>query len=110
VKAAMLALAIGLVAAGTLAAAPAAGPQAAEGKALFLERCGGCHLEGGFGTRVLSRRVAEGEALLERRSYLPAAYTKVVVRQGIGSMPQIRAAELSDEQLDLIARYLDRKQ
>ncbi|HSG33099.1 MAG TPA: cytochrome c [Sphingomonadaceae bacterium] len=109
-KAPLRALAGCLVAAGAIAAGPAAEPQAADGNALFVDNCGGCHLEGGFGTRVLSRRVAEGEALLERRSYLPTEFTKAVVRQGIGSMPQIREAELSDEQLDLIARYLDRKQ
>ena len=79
------------------------------GRALFLERCGGCHLEGGFGTRVLSRRVPEGQAELQKREMLPAALTKLVVRRGIGSMPQIRAAELSDADLQAIADYLEQR-
>lgn len=77
------------------------------GQQLFIDRCGGCHLEGGFGTRVLQRRVPEGQAELEKRDVLPAAFTKVVVRRGIGSMPQIRAAELSDADLQAIATYLE---
>lgn len=77
------------------------------GQALFIDRCGGCHLEGGFGTRVLQRRVPQGQAELEKRDELPAAFTKVVVRRGIGSMPQIRAAELSDADLQAIAAYLE---
>ncbi|MFC3099034.1 c-type cytochrome [Alteraurantiacibacter palmitatis] len=77
------------------------------GEALFAEKCGLCHLEGGFGTRVLARRVPQGQALLQNRASLPAAYTMAVVRRGIGSMPQIRAAELGDAELAAIARYLE---
>lgn len=77
------------------------------GEALFLEKCGLCHLEGGFGTRVLERRVPQGQALLQNRATLPAAYTMAVVRQGIGSMPQIRQAELGNAELAAIARYLE---
>lgn len=88
--------------------------QAAEGSQsgqdLFKERCGACHLEGGFGTRVLSRRVPEGQAELEKRETLPAALTMAVVRQGIGSMPQIREAELSNAELQAIADYLENGQ
>jgi mono/diheme cytochrome c family protein len=84
--------------------APAAAPS---GEALFVEKCGLCHLEGGFGTRVLSRRVPQGKALLQDREALPAAFTTLVVRRGLGSMPQIRAAELDDAQLAVIARYLE---
>ena len=76
------------------------------GHDLFVERCGGCHLEGGFGTRVLARRVPEGEALLEKRANLPPVLVEAAVRNGVGSMPQIRAAELTDEQLERIAAYL----
>jgi len=77
------------------------------GEALFVEKCGLCHLDGGFGTRVLQRRVPEGQALLQDRQSLPAAYTTTVVRRGIGSMPQIREAELDDAQLSAIASYLE---
>jgi len=80
---------------------------ASTGEALFIEKCGLCHLQGGFGTRVLQRRVPEGEALLQDRRALPAAFTTAVVRRGIGSMPQIREAELDDAQLAAIAAYLE---
>jgi mono/diheme cytochrome c family protein len=103
-------VALGLVASMALGAAavaqdaPAAQPA---GEALFVQKCGLCHLEGGFGTRVLSRRVPQGHALLQDRENLPAVFTSLVVRRGLGSMPQIRPAELSDAQLAVIARYLE---
>lgn len=103
---------IALLALAAAIAAPAAwaedaAPPALAGEALFVEKCGLCHLEGGFGTRVLQRRVPEGQSLLQDRQSLPAAYTTTVVRRGIGSMPQIREAELDDAQLSAIASYLE---
>lgn len=80
---------------------------AASGQQLFQQRCAACHDERGFGTRVLSRRVSVGQAELEVRDNLPAAYVTAVVRNGLGSMPQIRAEELTDAQLALIAAYLE---
>ena len=82
-------------------------PPVVTGEALFVEKCGLCHLEGGFGTRVLQRRVPEGQALLQDRQSLPAAFTTIVIRQGIGSMPQIRESELSEVQVAAIASYLE---
>ena len=112
----MIRLALGalslLALAGTVSTALAAGEDAGEGGAghdLFIEKCGGCHLKDGFGTRVLARRVPEGQAELEARAVLPAALTIAVVRRGIGSMPQIREAELSDAELQAIAQYLEQK-
>ena len=84
-----------------------AAPPVVSGEALFVEKCGLCHLEGGFGTRVLQRRVPEGQALLQDRQSLPAAFTSTVIRQGIGSMPQFRESELSDVQVAAIAAYLE---
>lgn len=93
---------------GALAAAATAETQAgADGRELYLARCGGCHLEGGFGTRVLERRVVEGQAMLERRETLPAVMVVSAVRLGIGSMPQMRPAEISDADLAAIAQYLE---
>ncbi len=109
-RGALLAAASAVILLGTVASAPAAEPAGKSGQQSYIERCGGCHLEGGFGTRVLSRRVPEGEAMLEKRSALPAAFVKLAVRRGIGSMPQIRPAELSDAELERIAQYLDKSQ
>jgi mono/diheme cytochrome c family protein len=82
-------------------------PTVSAAESLFVEKCGLCHLEGGFGTRVLQRRVPDGQALLQDRAALPATFTTAVVRQGIGSMPQLREAELTDAQLAEIASYLE---
>jgi mono/diheme cytochrome c family protein len=87
-------------------------PQAATddpGRASFREHCGDCHLDRGFGTRVLARRTAEGQAMLERREDLDARIVELAVRRGVGSMPQIRRTELGDEELATIVHYLERK-
>ena len=93
---------------GAISLAQAADEEPAlRGQEIYVERCGSCHLEGGFGTRVLERRVPEGQAELEKRDLLPSSFTMTVVRRGLGSMPQIRAAELSDADLQAIAAYLE---
>ena len=94
----------------TTGAALASGDDSAQlpgGRELFVAQCGGCHLEGGFGTRVLARRVPVGQAMLERREELPRELVRLAVRHGVGVMPQIRRTELSDRDLDRIARYLE---
>jgi mono/diheme cytochrome c family protein len=83
-------------------------PAPVNGKSLFQAQCAGCHLDRGFGTRVLSRRVPEGQATLEARKDLNADYVSMVVRRGIGSMPQFRKSELSDVELDAISTYLEK--
>lgn len=95
-----------------LLATPAvrASDPAPSGRDQFRQTCGGCHLSGGFGTRVLARRVPQGQAELEQRDALTADYVKLVVRKGMGSMPQIRRTELPDAQLDAIARYLEKSE
>lgn len=92
------------------ASAVRASDPAPSGRDQFRQTCGGCHLTGGFGTRVLARRVPEGQAELEQREALNADYVRLVVRKGMGSMPQIRRTELPDAQLDAIARYLEQGQ
>lgn len=78
------------------------------GKALFEEKCAMCHRFLGMGTRKLAEnyQVAPEEAWLERRENLPAAYTEYVVRNGKGIMFSLSRAEVSDDQLKAIARYL----
>ena len=102
-------LAFAPVMAAALAAVSASGQEAqgSAGKALFEQRCALCHNDRGFGTRVLARRVPEGQAMLENRPNLAAPFITVVVRRGIGSMPPIREAELSEADLAAIAAYLE---
>ena len=92
-----------------LAAVPGTAQASApvSGKDAFEARCSACHSESGWATRVLKRRLPADQAVLAKRAGLTAAFVKVVVRHGTGSMPQIRKAELDDATLDAIAKYLE---
>jgi mono/diheme cytochrome c family protein len=82
---------------------------AADGKALFAERCGMCHQTNGMGVGILARRPGDAsKGLLEQRADLSAAFVKVVVRSGIVNMPRISRGEVSDPELAAIADFLAR--
>lgn len=76
---------------------------------LFAATCAYCHDTGGWGTRKLAQRVPAGEAALLDRRNLPPALTRLAVRRGIGSMPPLTPPDLSDEELDRLARWLEDK-
>ncbi|WP_321390736.1 cytochrome c [Emcibacter sp.] len=78
--------------------------RAVDGKALFHEKCAMCHRVMGMGTGLLARRV--DQPLLEERTDLTAEYLMEAARGGIGNMPAIPRGEVSDEQMQAIARYL----
>lgn len=86
---------------------PAAASRA-DARALYLKHCGICHLKGGTGTFMLSRRLGKQRALLAQRTDLTAAYVKAVVRNGLNSMPAFTRVEVTDRELDAIAAYLAR--
>ena len=90
--------------------AHAADDGAAQSQALFRSRCGMCHLEGGFGSGVLARRLGQKKSLLENRDDLTALYVQQVVRNGFGSMPAFTKVELTQRELQVIARYLASRQ
>jgi mono/diheme cytochrome c family protein len=108
----MLALAAALLFAYALPAQTAAPPAgsassvAADGHALFLERCGICHLQGGTGTFMLGRRLGKQHALLAERTDLQIAYVEAIVRNGLNGMPAFTRVEITDQELDAVARYL----
>jgi mono/diheme cytochrome c family protein len=82
-----------------------------DGAALFSNRCGACHLAGGMGTNLLTKqRIAAGapaeSALLTNRSDLTQAYIRAVVRHGKLAMPRLTRVEVTDAELDAIAKYL----
>lgn len=79
-----------------------------EGKKLFHERCGYCHLAGGTGTFMLGQRLGKDRALLEARTDLSVEYIKKITRVGINSMPPHTRIEVPDSELDLIAAFLTR--
>jgi mono/diheme cytochrome c family protein len=101
----MRVLCVGSVLVGAVAQAA----EPVDGKSLFTERCGMCHQTNGMGVGILSRRPGDtSKGLLEQRTDLSAAVVRVVVRNGIGNMPRISRAEVSDSQLAAIAEYLSR--
>jgi mono/diheme cytochrome c family protein len=79
-----------------------------DGKRLFEQRCGFCHLSGGTGTIMLGRRLGKDRSLLAERTDLTASYIEKITRVGINGMPPHNRIELPDGELDLIAAYLTR--
>lgn len=80
---------------------------AVEGERLFGRECAFCHVGRNTGTIMLQKRLPAGTpAQLHERTNLPAAYVRLVVRNGLVNMPPLSRAELSDEELDLIAQWL----
>jgi len=65
-----------------------------------------CHAQGGMGTGLLARRYPKDQALLEQRRNLTPELIRAVVRHGVGNMPRISRAEVSDPQLAAISAYL----
>lgn len=88
---------------------PAKQTQPASGKDLYYSKCGACHLSGGMGTGLLTRRLGAEKALIEQRTDVTADYVKTVVRNGILNMPRLSRAEVSDPELAAIAAYLSSK-
>lgn len=85
-------------------------PAAQDGAALFVEKCGMCHREvdrvAGMGTFLIARRDPQGDAMLEHRGMLTPEYISAAIRVGIGNMPRVSRAEVSDAQLAAISQYL----
>lgn len=82
-----------------------------DGKVLFEVHCGYCHLTGGMGTNLLTKQqVMAGnmpdKGLLANRTDLTSDYVKTVVRMGKGAMPQQTKVDLTDAELDAVAKYL----
>jgi mono/diheme cytochrome c family protein len=91
------------------ASASASAADAPSDKTLFTTRCGMCHQTNGMGVSILSRRPADAsKGLLEARTDLSAEFVYTVARVGTGNMPRISRAEVSDEEMRLIALYLSR--
>lgn len=77
------------------------------GERLYGRECAYCHVGRNTGTTMLGKRLPEGTpAQLHERDDLAADYVKIVVRNGLVNMPPLSRAEVSDEELDQIARWL----
>lgn len=80
---------------------------AVEAERLYGRECAYCHVGRNTGTVMLQKRLPQGTpAQLHLRTNLPAAYVRLVVRNGLVNMPPLSRAELSDAELDLIAQWL----
>lgn len=82
-----------------------------DGKVLFEVHCGYCHLLGGMGTNLLTKqRMMMGETpdkgMLANRTDLTADYVKSVVRVGKGAMPAQTRVDVTDAELQAVAKYL----
>lgn len=82
-----------------------------DGADLYSNRCGACHLIGGMATNLLTKqRTMMGEpaenGLLTNRADLTRTYVSHVVRHGKMAMPPLTRVEVTDAELDAIARYL----
>lgn len=81
------------------------------GKAGFERACAVCHGEGPDrpGTSSLQIKYAgKVPALLEQRTDLSPEFVRYYIRNGFAMMPRFRKSELSDVEVEAIARYLSR--
>ena len=106
--------AVAIAALGMMAAPAVAQDQADEhaaGRAVYTRWCAPCHAAGVThpGTHALTVKYqgVKPGVLLEWKD-LPAGTVKFVVRHGISVMPQFRKTEISDQELDALAKFLSR--
>ena len=105
-RAPILLACLALAAAPLTAMAQGSAAPPSEGKRLFDHKCGMCHNATGMGTGLLARRVPAGQAELEKRDGLNAAYIVKAARMGVGNMPPITRGDVPDPELAAIAAYL----
>ena len=85
--------------------------QVEDGKQIYQYWCWNCHGEGVGkpGTQALAAKYKGSKpAILDQRTDLTPAVTKIFVRKGVSIMPFFRKTEISDAQLDALAAYLAR--
>ena len=93
-------------------ATPLHAQQASEGKAVFEKWCAPCHGDGSGkpGTAALEALYRGVKpAMLERRTDLAPEFTRAIVRTGVSVMPFFRKTEISDAELEALAKYLAHK-
>ena len=106
---------VGCVAILGLLAAPAMAQEHSDGhaagRAVYTKWCAPCHDPGithpGTNALTVKYQWVKPGVLLEWRD-LQASTVKVLVRHGISVMPQFRKTEISDAELDALAKYLSR--
>lgn len=79
------------------------------GRPVFQKWCAPCHAPGPNHPGTTALEVLYGDArpgALEQRTDLTDATVRLAVRHGAFSMPFFRKTEISDADLDALARYL----
>jgi (+)-pinoresinol hydroxylase len=102
---------IGAISVFSMKAAAADVGQIEEGKQVYQYWCWNCHGEGVGkpGTQALAAKYKSSKpAILDQRTDLTPALTKLFVRKGVSIMPFFRKTEITDAQLDSLAAYLAR--
>jgi mono/diheme cytochrome c family protein len=90
-----------------LAASPEA--TAPDGAAVYKKWCAPCHAPGVThpGTHALQAKYkGDWNGVLTQWKGLAPDYVRQTVRKGISVMPQFRKTEISDPELDALARYI----
>jgi mono/diheme cytochrome c family protein len=82
------------------------------GKQVYENWCHQCHMPSPFAPGTIQLKHTRGEALsvIENRREFPEEYTRMIVRRGIGGMPNFRRTEITDEELDMLAEYMAGKE
>jgi mono/diheme cytochrome c family protein len=78
-----------------------------DGAAIYNDKCTYCHAERGWGTRELAKRTEAGKAKLLDRTDLSSDFVVAAVRRGIGSMPAFTPTDMTDAELDVLAKWLE---
>ena len=86
----------------------AAGEAPPDGAAVFKAKCAVCHDERAWASQVMGRGKPAGAGVLAARKGRPAAYTKQIIRKGIGAMPGFTPVDVSDAQAVEVAAWLER--
>lgn len=103
------AILLGLLAAGLPAPGLFSSPaQAASGAEVYQNNCSFCHDKGIShpGTQILAVTRGREFSILKERTDLTPDYIKEIVRHGLRGMPAYRPTEISDAELDALAKYL----
>ena len=72
----------------------------ADGKAVYLQRCVGCHAVDGSG--IVGPDIRPDKVL---EKYASAAAMEALVRTGLGEMPEF-ASKLSDDEIAAVVAYV----
>ena len=73
---------------------------AADGKAVYLQRCVGCH--GLDGSGIVGPDIRPNEVL---EKYASAEAMEALIRTGLGEMPEF-ASKLSDDEIAAVVAYV----